>query len=61
MKVCNHVENFSHFSDKELVGLLNQMTKIADKKGVVVVMEDDVTITTYNLSSYNRKLSQRYS
>ncbi len=50
--------NFSEFSNQELLDLLKQMTKIADKKGVVVIMENNAQITTYNLCSYRRTLSQ---
>ncbi len=59
MKTSNLSFNFSQFSNQELLDLLKQMTKIADKKGVVVVIEDDIQITTYNLSSYNRKLAKK--
>ena len=59
MKNSNLSFNFSQFSNQELLDLLKKMTKIADKKGVVVVIEDDIQITTYNLSSYNRKLAKK--
>lgn len=59
MKTSNLSFNFSQFSNQELLDLLKQITKIADKKGVVVVIEDDIQITTYNLSSYNRKLAKK--
>ncbi|EER48148.1 hypothetical protein AM305_04448 [Actinobacillus minor NM305] len=48
----------SNMSDSELSNVLKYMKKIADKQGVAVVMEDDALITTYNLNSYNRKLSK---
>ena len=41
-------------SDKELNNIFNQLIKIRDKKGVVVIMEDDPAITTYNLNSFKR-------
>lgn len=44
--------------NEQLHTLLKQMKKIADKQGVIVVMEDDALITTYNVCSYNRKLSR---
>ncbi len=41
-------------SDKELNNIFNQLIKIRDKKRVVVIMEDDFAITTYNLNSFKR-------
>ncbi len=38
----------------ELNQILNQLIKIRDKKGVVVIMENDVAITTYNFNSFKR-------
>lgn len=46
-----HFEELSH---QDLFNLLKYMKKIADKKGVVVVMDDDTQITTYNLCSFRR-------
>lgn len=52
----NHcvVADFSELSNQDLFNLLKYMKKIADKKGVVVVMDDDTQITTYNLCSFRR-------
>lgn len=52
----NHcvVVDFSELSNADLITLLKHMKKIADKKGVVVVMDDDTQITTYNLCSFRR-------
>lgn len=47
--------DFRHFDTNALFDLLAQMKKIADKKGVVVIMQDDYCLTTYNLNSYRRK------
>lgn len=46
--------DFHQFDTQTLHHLLNQMKKIADKQGVVVVMQDDSCLTAYNLNSYRR-------
>ncbi|MDE3967319.1 hypothetical protein NUS48_05580 [Glaesserella parasuis] len=50
--------DWEKMSNQKLEETLKQMKKIADKKGVVVIMDNDSLITTYNLCSYNRKLSR---
>lgn len=42
-------DELKKMSDEELQQLLRSMLKIADKKGVAVVMCDDCLITTYSL------------
>ncbi|MDU4465279.1 hypothetical protein DPV86_08280 [Haemophilus parahaemolyticus] len=58
MRIAEYNHSFSQMSKEQLNFLLKQMKKIADKQGVIVVMEDNALLTTYNLCSYNRKLSR---
>lgn len=52
--------DLSAWSEADLLALHKNMTKIADKKGVVVVTTDNTVITTYNFNSYNKKLAQQH-
>ena len=56
MKKIKHslctLSDFTQFTTAQLMDLLKQMKKIADKQGVSMIMADNTLITTYGLK-YN--------
>ena len=53
MKTSIH-NDFVDLDPHQLRNVLACMKKIADKGGVVVVMEDDCLVTTYNYSGFRK-------
>ena len=51
MRIAEYNHSFSQMSKEQLNFLLKQMKKIADKQGVIVVMEDNALLTTYNFAA----------
>ena len=64
MKKIKHslctLSDFTQFTTAQLMDLLKQMKKIADKQGVSMIMADNTLITTYNTCSYKRKALKHY-